>query len=435
MTIRCLLPRRGLGLALGMWSQPQIIGPKSLLQRIALSHVLLLTLRLAAASAAAGLAEPEPRRNWSFGEVQFSNDFPSGRLADCRKIGPGEFLAVVTPENRPINQSPWYAFKTWSKQRQSILICLTNTYSSQRGHPWLSRDGVKWERVSESAYAHLGTSRVATVRLEIGPRPVWLATQELVGLRELGEWMDRKSRLPFVTAEVIGRSIEERVLRQFVIRETTKPNYVFIIGRQHPPEVTGSLGLMSFVDTLAARTRLARQYRREFQTVVIPLVNPDGVERGHWRSNLGGVDLNRDWRPFSQPESRAASAALLNFARQPGARPFVFVDFHSTSTNVFYAQPDSQRIFPPDFTRAWLAALHRRLPEFGFVRDNGHNAGQFTSKAWANETFGIASITWEFGYGTDRQLIRRAATVGAEEFMRRLLAESSVATPTRKVAR
>jgi hypothetical protein len=31
--------------------------------------------------------------------------------------------------------------------------------------------------------------------------------------------------------------------------------------------------------------------------------NPDGVDKGHWRLNDGGVDLNRDWGPFTQPET------------------------------------------------------------------------------------------------------------------------------------
>ncbi len=131
----------------------------------------------------------EARRTWEFGEVHFSNDFPSGRLAACEQIGPGEFRAVVTPENQPINRSPWYAFKVWSERRQSILVCLTNTYSPLRGRPWLSREGTKWKRLDESAYTHSGTSQVATVRLKIGRRPVWVAAHEIIGLNELGKWI------------------------------------------------------------------------------------------------------------------------------------------------------------------------------------------------------------------------------------------------------
>jgi hypothetical protein len=367
----------------------------------------------------------EPRRTWDFGDVYFSNDFSSGRLADCQRLGPDRFLGVITPENQPINRSPWFAFKLWAADRRVITLVLTNTYSTLRGRPWVSHDGKKWERLPVADHATIATSPTAVVRLKIGPRPIWLATQELVGRPEIEAWADRLARRPGVTASVIGESVTGRPLRQLVIGGATNRNFVFVLGRQHPPEVTGTLALMRFVDELAGNSRLARQYRREFQTIVLPLVNPDGVEHGHWRSNLGAVDLNRDWGPFTQPESRAASAAIRAFTDLPGARPYVFVDLHSTHTNIFYAQPDSQPLFPEQFTRRWLASIAARLPEFKFERDDAHNVRQPTSKAWANEQFGIAAITWEFGYATDRAMIRRAATVAAQEFMRLLLSETA----------
>lgn len=370
-------------------------------------------------------AEIQIRQTWSFGEVHFSNEFSGARLNGCEQITASEYKVVIAPENVPINRSPWYAFKVWSAKKQKITVRFVYTYAGHRTRPWLSRDGEKWERLAEKDQVLDRDRGEATVTLSIGPKPLWVAAQEMIGRKQLDAWTDAKAALPYAQASVIGQSIEGRPLRQFVLSETTNANYVFIIGRQHPPEVTGTIGMMSFVDVLAGKSRLAKRYRRQFQTVVIPLVNPDGVEHGHWRSNLGAVDLNRDWRSFVQPESRAARDALLHFANQPGARPFVFIDFHSTHTNVYYAQPDTQPTFPSDFTRRWLDALQTALPKFGFDRDNSHNVGQATSKAWAHETFGIASITWEFGYSTDRKMIRKASAVGAEEFMRLLLEETA----------
>lgn len=367
-------------------------------------------------------AELQSRRTWSFGTVHFSNEFSGARLNGCEQLGPDEFKVILSPENEPINKSPWYAFQVWSESKRKISVRFVYTYASHRSRPWLSRDGERWERMAEKD--HTALSGEGRARLAIGPKPLWVAAQEMIGVKQLDAWTDAKCALPFVQSSIIGQSIEGRPLRQFVLSETTNANFIFIIGRQHPPEVTGTIGLMSFVDTIAGKSKLAKQFRREFQSVVIPLVNPDGVEHGHWRSNLGAVDLNRDWQPFSQPESRATSDAIRHFTQLPGARPFVFIDFHSTHTNVYYAQPDEQPVFPTEFTRRWLAAIHAELPRFGFDRDNGHNLGQFTSKAWANETFGIAAITWEFGYSTDRKLIRKAAGVGAEELMRLLLEEA-----------
>ena len=373
------------------------------------------------AAAARPPAVREDRRTWDFGDVHFSNQFPGGRLEGCSQEGDGRYVGVISPENTPINTSPWYAFKVWADGDRLIRISLTNTYSAQRGRPWVSRDGVKWERMGPGDCRPGDTPRVAVLSLKVGRRPTWVATQELIGLKELGDWTDRKSRLPFVRSSIIGKSVEGRPLKEFVLGAATNRNYLFIIGRQHPPEVTGSLGLMAFVDAIAGNTRLAKKFRNRFQTVVIPVVNPDGVERGHWRSNMGGVDLNRDWNTFLQPESGAVSRALMKHANEPGAKPFVFIDFHSTHTNVFYLQPEVEGDARGRFARQWLGALEKRAPWFKFERDAAYNVGAATSKAWAGEKLGAASLTWEFGYGTDREHIRRVAPLAAAELMRLLL--------------
>ncbi len=378
--------------------------------------------------------EMQNRRTWSFpaAGVHFTSEFSGARLNGCEHLGGDEFKLVISPENVPINRSPWYAFKIWSDQPKPVTLRLTYTYGQPRTRPWLSRDGNQWKEIANADYAVESASRTAVVKLDVTPQPLWVAAQEMIGLKELSVWTAAKMRLKFAQSSIIGRSVEGRPIRQMIFSETAKPHYVFVIGRQHPPEVTGSLGLMSFVDTITGNSRLARQFRREFQTVVVPLVNPDGVEHGHWRSNLGGVDLNRDWRPFAQPETRALRDSFLSLGEQPGAQPFLLVDFHSTHTNIFYAQPDQLPMFPADFTRRWRAAIHERCPEIYFRRDDSHNVGSATSKAWGYEQFRVPAITYEYGYDTDRKLIRRASQVAAEEMMKLLLAELRSPQPGRR---
>jgi len=375
------------------------------------------------------------KRTWHFAEtgVHFSNEFSGARLNECEQLSATEFLAVISPENTPINTSPWYAFKVWADGQRNISIRFTNTYTGPRGRPWLSSDGNTWKRVPEADYHRDDTlTNTAVVRLKIRKRPLWVASQEMIGLKELGEWTDQQSRLPFARSTVIGSSVEGRPIRQMVLTETTNANYVFVIGRQHPPEVTGSIALMSFVDTIGGNSRLANKFRRQFQTVVVPLVNPDGLEHGHWRSNLGAVDLNRDWKHFTQPETAAVSASLIGYATAPGACVFLFLDFHSTRTNTFYQQPSAKPVFPANFLDRWLAAVQLRCPEFYFERDDAHDVDLGTSKSWASSRFGAPAITCEFGYGTDRNVVRRAGQAEAEEMMRLLLSE--LENPSRPVA-
>ncbi len=394
---------------------------------------LCLLIALCAPSGRADTAAValQTKRSWSFAEdgVTFSNEFSEARLNECERIGPLEYRITISPENAPINPSPWYAFNVTSAKPQSLKLSFVLTAKGSILRPRLSKDGKTWTLIDSASFTpapkppegQLRGPSLATI--EVGPEPLWVAAQEMIGLAELGACSDAKAKLPFARESVIGESIGHRPLRQFIFTETDRPDYVFIISRQHPPEVTGTLALMQFTDTLVNDSELSRRFRKSFQTVVIPLMNPDGIEHGHWRHNLGGVDTNRDWKPFTQPETRAARDAMLKLGKAPNARVFLFLDFHSTGSDVFYAQPDSEETFPPRFATRWLDAFAGRFPDYQFKRDDAHNVGLPTSKSWAYGTFGCAGITYELGYNTDRELIRKVSTGAAEEMMKLLLAE------------
>jgi cytosolic carboxypeptidase protein 6 len=369
----------------------------------------------------------QAKRTWEFPEagVRFTNEFAQARLNNCEQTGPDTFRLTISPENEPINPSPWYAFKVSSEAPRTLTLQFAVTANGSVLRPRLSRDGKEWTLIDKEAFSPKEKSRDAVAKIQTGPKPLWVAAQEFVGVTELEAWMDRKVALPFASGSIVGHSIEGRPIRELTFGKSSER--VFIIGRQHPPEVTGSIGLMAFVDTISGGGELAEKFRLRFQTTVLPLVNPDGVVHGHWRSNLGGVDTNRDWKPFTQPESRAVRDALLKLGGEAGAKPFLFLDFHSTGKDIFYGQADSEPTVPPLFARKWLAAIHERFPDYTFAREDGHNAGKPTSKAWAYETFGIPAITYELGYETDRALIRKVCSGAAEEMMRILLAEPRAA--------
>jgi hypothetical protein len=391
----------------------------------ALTLAFLLPLVLGAPAAEVKV-ELQPRRTWEFKSagVQFNNEFSGARLNGVEQTGENEFLLTINPENRPINRSPWYAFQVSAAEKKTVSLTFHLSYPGAAALPKLSHDGLAWTKLDTNHWALNGTNRVA--KLTVTPKPLWVFAHEPIGLKPLGAWMDAKVKLPFAREKIIGESIEHRPLRQLTFGETTNVNYVFIIGRQHPPEITGTVGLMSCIDTITGGSALAKKFRQQFQTVVIPLVNPDGVEHGHWRSTLGGVDPNRDWDKFTQPEPLATSRAIAALAKSPGARAFLFVDFHSTGEDVFYTQKDSEPTFPKDFTKHWIGAIQTRFHDYKFTRDAGHNVNQPTSKHWAWTTLGCPGITYEFGYNTDRALIRKISAGATEEMMKLLLKEVGV---------
>ena len=56
------------------------------------------------------------------------------------------------------------------------------------------------------------------------------------------------------------------------------------------------------------------QCQVDYHIVDDDVLKPDGVADGHWRHNDGGKDLNRDWGPFTQPETQAVAGVLEKLA-------------------------------------------------------------------------------------------------------------------------
>jgi cytosolic carboxypeptidase protein 6 len=387
---------------------------------VAVRWGLVLGLVCAAENAATQVASERRAEHFEADGVTFRSDFPSAQVSEYARLDADEFQLTIRPENAPINNSAWYAFQVVADQPKTILVRLTYENGTHRYHPKISRDGRHWSLLEDGAIQRTKDRRQAVLRLEVDPQPLWVAAQELIGRQALESWMDRLAALPFATRSVIGRSIDDRPIYLVQITDSDDPGHVVIIGRQHPPEVTGTLGLMAFVDRLVEEDEMIVEFRRAFQLHVVGLVNPDGVDRGFWRHNLNGVDLNRDWGPFRQPETRAVRDHVLPLHQPAESRIYLWLDFHSTHQDIFYTQPDEAETFPPEFTRKWLEALDRRTPGYS-VRRSSSLSDRPTSQQWSYKTFGAPGITYEFGDNTDRDQIRQVARIAAEEMVRLLV--------------
>lgn len=68
---------------------------------------------------------------------------------------------------------------------------------------------------------------------------------------------------------------------------------------------------------------------------IVPMLNPDGVFLGNYRSNYLGLDLNRHWKYptlWSGPSIHATKGLLLGLRDAPDGTLDMYVDIHSHST-------------------------------------------------------------------------------------------------------
>ena len=368
---------------------------------------------------------------WAFQDstIFFSNEFEGARLNGLIMDSINHFTALITAENYPVNPSPWYAFKVWSKVPQSVQIALTYTYSRNRYYPKISTNGQDFIPIDSTKVigfenAGVGIDNVPEsieINLELSEDTLWVAAQELWTSSDIKSWVDDLVRVEDITQTVIGNSVDNRPVRMLEIGNKQAERGILIISRQHPPEVTGFLAMKSFIETIAGNSDQASTFREHFMTYNIPLMNPDGVDNGHWRHNMGGIDLNRDWQEFNQPET----SAVRDFLNKKKAEGFEFVfasDFHSTWRDIYYPLDSTVVNDEALFIFDWIERIAGQLEiDSPNVAPSIYPVPTMVSRNYFYNDHNIPAIIFELGDNTDREFLKKKGKVAAEELMSILL--------------
>jgi cytosolic carboxypeptidase protein 6 len=387
--------------------------------------------------------------------IYFSNRHDGARLNNVQMINDSVFIGVISPENAPVNFSPWYGFTAWSKKAKNISFTLTYRDGGQRYTPKLSAkpstDATSWKKIDSTAFTLYFDStgrRVtsATMRLALTQDTLWVSAQELFTSRDFEVWSSRlaQQNQGFVRKSVLGASsLGKPIIRLDISEAPANAPCVVIVSRQHPPEHTGTLALLPFAETLCANTALAKEFRQKYRVFIVPCMNPDGVDAGHWRHNAHGIDLNRDWYNFNQPETRLVRDALVKM-RDSLKITFAFgIDFHTTQHDVFYtlsnpsglaaqdsANTELMQLFTPEaakrsaMVQTWLERTQKLFPNYQvMIDDSPRTPTGATSARWFDRVLLAPAVTYEAGDDTDRELIRQIGIGSANVLMEMLLKE------------
>lgn len=370
----------------------------------------LAFVALSLMSCAGHEASSESWGDCRFEHLTIESQFPGARANGCRREGPDSYAVRIEPEDLPINPSPWYAFQVHAPHTRSVTLTLRYAHSRHRYAPKLSYDGTNWFAIESERMRVSANGTEASFRVVIGPQPLWVAAQELLTNADYAVWMrDLVDGKPHLHRLTLGSSLEGRRIQMIESQSLeTQHGTIVLVGRQHPPEVTGAIALRAFTEELFGYSSEATAFRKRYKVVVIPNLNPDGVEHGNWRHNQGGVDLNRDWGPFTQPETRLMRDLLAQLASDESKPLRLVLDFHSTWYDVMYTQRDDELTIPENFTAKWIAAIQRRLPDYALRRD-ARNSGVPSVRTYAYAQYGVPSITYEVGDRSNREATRAVA--------------------------
>lgn len=381
-------------------------------------------------------------QTFSNGAVSFSNDFDGSRMNAVTMDGPSSFTVTITPENTPVNPSPWYAFKVKSRSPQTISVRLVYPEGVRhRYSPLISDSGTEWKPLDrqfikefEKGSADFGPSagpRSIEMTLNVGKRWLWVSGQELETSKKVYSWMSSLTKYGRVQIKEIGKSTEGRSLKMMSFGNLKSKKNIVVISRQHPPEVTGYFAMQAFVEAMLADSQSTRAFLKEWAVFVVPMMNPDGVDGGHWRHNAGGVDLNRDWTVFNQPEGRAVSAFLSRREAESGGRFYFGIDFHSTWDDIYYPMDRKFQSSAPGLIYEWLDAIKTSIPGYEpNIRPTENLDPAIVSRNYFFKSHGMEAIVFEIGDNTSRDFIRKKGEVGAIELMRLLSMPGKLMTAT-----
>lgn len=343
----------------------------------------------------------------------------SGNLS-CEVIKSDYIKIFINPElDDSINPSPWFAFRK-SEHSKSIKLALDYKNYHHRYHPKISIDKKSWNKIDEANISKKENGKIVVIDFLPSSQKNYVASQELITNFWYNKWYNELENSGRVRREIIGFSVLKNPIPMFFVEKNINNPYILILGRQHPPEVTGAFAMRGFINQLLNKNSLSDSFLKNYNILFVPLMNPDGVMNGYWRYNENKKDLNRDWGIFIQPETDAVNKKLTELKNKKLA---LFIDFHSTFKNLFYISDIAEESPMKNFLEDWLLGSRKSLSEANYKYEiiNSLNKDNGVSKNYIYNKYKIPSVTYEVSDNEDRDVIQQSSSILAINLMELLL--------------
>lgn len=360
-------------------------------------------------------------------KVWISNEFEGARAVDFYQVSSDTFEVVIEPENYPINNSPWYGFYIWGNEARPIHLRIAYKKGRHRYVPKVHRNmgGLTSSHTIENAI-YDSSNGTAAFNLYLEKDAQRISAHLMEGI-QFSDLLSEIEMLKYrsVQVDTAGYSNQGRPIIEFTVDDSSyveNKGILALLSRQHPPEVSGYRTYQVFFRTLIGDSELAKTFRQHFVIKSYPIINPDGVVNGHWRHNGAGVDLNRDWTNFNQPETQAIRDALIEEVSDNNRTMYYGIDFHSTNENIFYPILDEIKTSPDNLTQRWYRIVDEVNPTLNFVSEEFDTSSPI-SKNWFYHTFGSDALTFEVHDELSLDEIQKLGVNSANSLMELLIEE------------
>lgn len=272
--------------------------------------------------------------------ISIRADFPG---ANATVVGRGHgTYDIAIREDAGASTFHWFAFRIKNGLGQSLTFRIVNAARSAAPQSWtfarpsISSDGGgTWWRPAYAGYS-AGVFAFTMIPRSANELVAYAPIYPVARWQSLVRSLDK--RVASVVIDTIAITEDGHPVEVVTLSGCgTKPSrrsVIWLLARQHPAEVGGSWLLEGLMRWYTGQDTLAVRARSVASLSVVGIANPDGVERGHYRTDAAGRDIADHWMRGSDQASPVVSAIkdAIRASAMTFARVALVVDLHSHST-------------------------------------------------------------------------------------------------------
>ena len=342
----------------------------------------------------------------ALGPISIDASFDSGNIQVLGIEGASARLALRKDTQSEFFQ--WFHFRVGGCAGRDLELKITGLAAAAYPDGWIgyracvSEDRDYWAR-AETRYEASLDGGTMTIRYTPSAGTCWFAYFAPYSMERHHDLVAEVAASDGVDHKVLGRSVEGQPIDCLSMGEG--PRQIWFIARQHPGEAMAEWWMEGALEMLTdPADPHARRLRQLCRFHVVPNANPDGACRGNLRTNVLGVNLNREWRTPT-PERAPEVLAIRNAMDASGVDFFIDVHGDEAIPHVFFAGfegiPGWTEAQGESYTR-YRAILERRTPDFqtrrGYPAARPGKANLAMATNQVAERFGAVAMTLEMPF-------------------------------------